>query len=127
MEANYFTILWWVLSYIEMNPPWIYMCSPSRSPLPPPSPPDPSGSSQCILSRVKQITSLGWMHESLKFYLSPDPFKYIEVRKGAALSSGNCVQMSLLDGGHHWMNISHQGCRLLSLSYFLVSLIREKA
>ena len=69
-----------------MNQPWIYMCSPSRSPLPPPSPPDPSGSSQCtrpeqnrllhsvgegeggmfrensiktcILSRVKQIASL---------------------------------------------------------------------
>ena len=24
----------WVLSYIEMNQPWIYMCSPSQSPLP---------------------------------------------------------------------------------------------
>ena len=62
-----------------MNQPWIYMCSPSRSPLPPPSPPDPSGSSggegeggmlwensieTCILSRVKQITSPGWMHET---------------------------------------------------------------
>ena len=23
------------LSYIEMNQPWIYKCSPSRSPLPP--------------------------------------------------------------------------------------------
>ena len=29
LEANYFTILWWVLSYTEMNQPWIYMCSPS--------------------------------------------------------------------------------------------------
>ena len=26
-----------------MNQPWIYMCSPSRSPLPPPSPSHPSG------------------------------------------------------------------------------------
>ena len=33
-----------------MNEPWIYMYSPSRSPLPPPSPPDPSGSSQCTRS-----------------------------------------------------------------------------
>ena len=47
LEGNYFTILQWVLSYIDMNQPWIYMCSPSRSPLPPPSPSDPSGSSQC--------------------------------------------------------------------------------
>ena len=35
------------LSYIDMNQPWSYMYSPSWSPLPPPSPPDSSGSSQC--------------------------------------------------------------------------------
>ena len=36
-----------VLPYINMNPPWVYTCSPSWSPLPPPSPYHPSGSSQC--------------------------------------------------------------------------------
>ena len=36
-----------VLPYIDMNPPWAYMCSPSWTPLPPPSPSHPSGSSQC--------------------------------------------------------------------------------
>ena len=36
-----------VLPYIDMNPPWVYMCSPFRTPLPPPSPSHPSGSSQC--------------------------------------------------------------------------------
>ena len=30
-----------------MNQPWVYMCSPSWTPLPPPSPGHPSGSSQC--------------------------------------------------------------------------------
>ena len=35
------------LSYFDMNQPWSYMYSPSRSPLPPPSPPNYSGSSQC--------------------------------------------------------------------------------
>ena len=35
-----------------MNQPWIYMCSPSWSPFPPPSPSHPSGSSQCT-SRVQ--------------------------------------------------------------------------
>ena len=34
-----------------MNQPWIYMYFPSQSPLPPPSPPDPSGSSQCTRSK----------------------------------------------------------------------------
>ena len=30
-----------------MNPPWVYTCSPSWTPLPLPSPSHPSGSSQC--------------------------------------------------------------------------------
>ena len=36
-----------VLPNIEMNPPQVYMCSPSWTLLPPPSPYQPSGSSQC--------------------------------------------------------------------------------
>ena len=36
-----------VLPYIKMNLPQVYMCSPSRTLLPPPSPCHPSGSSQC--------------------------------------------------------------------------------
>ena len=37
-----------VLPNIEMNLPQVYMCSPSWTLLPPPSPYHPSGSSQCI-------------------------------------------------------------------------------
>ena len=49
------------MPYIDMNQPWIYMYSPSRSPLPPPSLPDPSGSSQCTRSEHLSHTShLGW-------------------------------------------------------------------
>ena len=36
-----------VLPYISMNLPRVYTCSPSWTPLPPPSPSHPSGSSQC--------------------------------------------------------------------------------
>ena len=36
-----------VLPNIKMNPPQVYMCSPSGTLLPPPSPYHPSGSSQC--------------------------------------------------------------------------------
>ena len=36
-----------VLPYINMYPPQVYTCSPSWTPLPPPSPYHPSGSSQC--------------------------------------------------------------------------------
>ena len=41
----YNTVL--VLPYINMNPPWVYTCSQSWTPLPPPSPYHPSGSSRC--------------------------------------------------------------------------------
>ena len=36
-----------VLPYISMNPPQVYMCSPSWTPLPYPFPCHPSGSPQC--------------------------------------------------------------------------------
>ena len=36
-----------VLPYIDMNPPRVYTCSPSWTPLLPPSPSHPSESSQC--------------------------------------------------------------------------------
>ena len=36
-----------ILSYIDLNPPWVYICSQSWTPFPPPSPYHPSGSSQC--------------------------------------------------------------------------------
>ena len=39
--------MWWFLPYIHMSQPWVYMCSPSRPSLSPPSPSHLSGSSQC--------------------------------------------------------------------------------
>ena len=61
---NFFLIFfyfWWILSYIEMKQPWIYMCSPSRSPLPPPSPPAPSRFSHCTRSEhLSHASNLGW-------------------------------------------------------------------
>ena len=57
----FFFLLQWILSYIEMNQPWVYTCSPSQSPLPPPSPPDLSRSSQCTRSkRLSHASNLGW-------------------------------------------------------------------
>ena len=49
------------MPYIDMNQPWIYMCSPSRSPLPPPSPSHPSGSSQCTSpEHLSHASNLDW-------------------------------------------------------------------
>ena len=63
MEVNYFTILWWLLPYIDMNQPWVYMCSPSWTPLPPPSPshPIPLGHpSTPALSTLSHASNLDW-------------------------------------------------------------------
>ena len=44
-----------------MNHSWSYMYSPSRSPLPPSSPPDSSGSSQCTRpEHLSHASHLGW-------------------------------------------------------------------
>ena len=59
LKHRFFFYLWWILSYIEMKQPWVYMCSPSFSP--PPSPPAPSRSSQCTRSeRLSHASNLGW-------------------------------------------------------------------
>ena len=48
-------------SYIDVNQPWTYLYSPSRSPLPPPSPPNSSGSSQCTRpEHLSHASSLVW-------------------------------------------------------------------
>ena len=41
-----------VLPYINMHPPRVYMCSPSWTPLPPPSPYHASRSSQCTCPKL---------------------------------------------------------------------------
>ena len=46
-----FTILYWYLPYIKVNPPQVYMCSPSWTLLPPPSPYHPSELFQCTSSK----------------------------------------------------------------------------
>ena len=68
LEANYFTILWWFLPHIDMNQPWMYMCSPPWPPLPPPSPSHPSGSSQ----GTSPEHPVSWIEPGLAIYFTYD-------------------------------------------------------
>ena len=70
MEANCFTILWWFLPYIDMNQPWVYMCSPSWTPLPPPSPSHPSGSTQCTSPEHPERRILKLKGKKIFYFLS---------------------------------------------------------
>ena len=59
-----------VLPYINMNPPRVHMCSPSWTPLPPPSPSHPSGSSQCTspkhpVSCIEPGLVIHFLHDSI--------------------------------------------------------------
>ena len=61
LEANNFTILWWFLPHSHMNQPRVYMCSPSWTPLPPPSHPIPQGHpSAPALSTLPHASNLDW-------------------------------------------------------------------
>ena len=61
LEANYFIILW-LLPYIDMNQPWVYMCPPIlKTTLPPPSPPHPQGHPRALaLSALSHASNLDW-------------------------------------------------------------------
>ena len=61
-----------VLPNIKMNPPQVYMCSPSWTLLPPPSPYHPFGSSQCTspkrpVSCIEPGLASRFIHDILRF------------------------------------------------------------
>ena len=63
-----------VLPNIEMNLPQVYMCSPSWTLLPPPSPYHPSGSSQCTspkhpVSCIKRGLATHFIHDIINAIL----------------------------------------------------------
>ena len=56
------------LPYLNLNQPQLYMCSPFCTPLPPPSPYHPSGSSQCTspkhpVSCIKPGLSIHFLYD----------------------------------------------------------------
>ena len=63
LKASYNIVV--VLPCIDMNPPWVYMCSPSWTPLPPPSPSHPLGlPSAPALSTLSHASNLDWQSVS---------------------------------------------------------------
>ena len=59
-----------LLPHINMNLPWVYTCSPSWTPLPPPSLCHPSGSSQCtspehLVSCLKSSLAICFTYDNI--------------------------------------------------------------
>ena len=74
-----------IVPYINMNPPRVYTCSPSWTPLPPPSPYYPSRSSQCTspkhpVSCIEPVLAIHFLydiiHVSMPFsqIIPPSPY-----------------------------------------------------
>ena len=64
-----------VLPYINMNPPWVYTCSQSWTPFPPPSPYHPSRSSQCTspkhaVSCIKPGLAIHFLYDIIHVWMS---------------------------------------------------------
>ena len=61
MEANYITVLGWVLPYIHMNQPWVYMClHPEPPSLFPPHSIPLGHPSAPALSTLSHASNLDW-------------------------------------------------------------------
>ena len=101
-----------VMPNIIMNPPQVYMCSPSWTLLPPPSPYRPSGSSQCTspkhpVSCIKPGLATHFIHDILHvsmpssqiFPPSPSPTEsirlfYASVSLLLSRTQGYCYHLS---------------------------------
>ena len=64
-----------VLPYIDMNPPRVYMRSQTWTPLPPPSPRHPSGSSPCTspkhaVSCIRHRLAIRFLHDTIHVSMS---------------------------------------------------------
>jgi len=81
LKINYFFTLQYCigLQYMDMNPPQVYTCSPSWTPLSPPSPYHPSGSSQCTspehpVSCIEPVLMIRFTCDNLHVWM---PFSHI--------------------------------------------------
>ena len=114
-----------VLPNIEMNPPQVYMCSPSWTILPPPSPYHPSGSSQCTspkhpVSCIEPGLATRFIHDiihvSMPFsqIFPPSPFPTESIRLFCTLVS---LLLSRTQGYCYHLSKFHISLRIFYLSY----------
>ena len=115
----YNTVL--VLPYINMNPPRVYMCSQSWTPLPPPSPYHLSGSSQCTSPAIPAscIKPGQVIHFTYILYMFQCHSPHSSQTHPLPQSPKNCsvsLLLSRMQGYHYHLSKFHQFISFQSLS-----------
>ena len=124
-----------VLSYIDMNPPRVYMCSPFRTLLPPPSPYHPSGLSQCTspehpLSCIKTGLAIHFtydnIHVSMPFsqIILPSPSPSPAESKRLFYTSVSLL-LSRIQGYHYHLSKFHIYVLVYCTGVFLSGLLHS--
>ena len=105
----------WFLPYIDMNQPWVYMCSPYHTPIPLPSPSHPSGSSQCsspehpvscIEPGLVIYFTYGNIHDSMLFSQNIPPSSSPKESKSQFFTLVSLL-LSCIQGHHYHLSKFH--------------------
>ena len=132
----YFILLYNIVlvwPYIDMNPPRVYMCSQSWTPLPPPSPYHLSGSSQCTspkhpVSCIEPRLAIHFLydiiHVSMPFSQIIPPFPSPTESKRLFYTSVSLL-LSRIQGYHYHLSKFHIYVLAYCIGVFLSGLLHS--
>ena len=115
------------LPYINMNPPWVYTCSPSWTLLPPSSPYHPSGSSQCTspehpVSCIEPGLAIHFtydiIHVSMPFSQSSHHLPHVESKR--LFYTSVSLLLSRIQGYHYHLPKFHINALVYGIGVFFL-------
>ena len=119
-----------VLPYTDMDPPWVYMCSPSWTPLPPPSPSLSIIPAPALRSCIMHLTWAGIhftydnLHVSMPFSHIIPPLPSPRKSKRLLYTSVSLL-LSCIQGYHYHLSKFHIYALAYCIGVFLSGLLHS--